>query len=120
MNYYKFIEETYPEIVQEITKINGENSDYTSPSSVYGSLFEYFYKNYKTGVLNLDSSKKILKIIEDTLNFGTEEFQEAATISFLEDLSNKNFIDLYKFSKEYIGEKSAEQINLINNFWHGE
>jgi hypothetical protein len=120
MNYYKFIKEGFPEIILEITNINDENTDQTTCGSVYSALFEYTLKSFKDGSLEAQKIEKIMNIIENTLNHGSQNLQEAATIIFLEDLTNKNFSDLYNYSKKYIGEKSKIQISEINKFWKNE
>jgi hypothetical protein len=117
MNYYKFIEQEFPEILSEIVNINNDNTDLTTFGSVYTALFEYTLKIFKQNNFQHKEIEKIMKIVESTLTYGDSNFQEAATISFLEDLTNKNFADLYEYSKQYIGEKSKVQISKINKFW---
>lgn len=118
MNYFKFIEDVYPEIRLKIEEIAMENSDSLSVGGVYNALFEYTNIKFKNNDLNTIDLQKIMRIVENTLTLGDLSFQEAATFSFLENLSNQNYLPLYQYAKEYVGKNSQSTLEEIEKFWN--
>lgn len=118
INNYTYVERIHFAIKPVIIDLVDEDFGIETPGAVYSSLFTYLNNKFTDGVLLKEEANKILNIIEITLAEGSLELKEAASLSFLENLSNPNNAKLLNYVKDLIKSKSTEEIDAINRFWN--
>ena len=116
MNLDKYFEE---KTIDRINEIAVDYFDEITPSAICFSLLEFLQFQNKIGDIENQILLSVSFFIEKMLSSGDKKHQEAVSLSFLEDLTNENYKDIYKQILPYLGEKSLLEIEKINDFWKG-
>jgi len=121
MEPYYYIQKYLPEYLPTLKKIVEVTFDGdTTPSQVYSSLFDFLYDHFKQDTLSEKIVYKSMLIIEETLGSGDKAFQTAVSLSFLEDITNSKYVNMYRVLEPFFQDRTKSEIQKIYTFWKSD